>query len=147
MTGKHIIFGLAMFLVLSVGGVTTYLLQREAEAPTLWPPVVNVPPSAPAPVTLTGLPLCLPLKNPDSPQNDTCALGFRTDTGEYYALDFERMPKPPPDVSRGEILTLAGEIAPLENGTNSRFEQYEAVGLFMAASVISAPALSGDIAP
>jgi hypothetical protein len=148
MTGKHLVSVVTVFLFLLVATVMAYSWQRTTQKPALPDPVDAPVVAVPAPVskerTLTGLPLCLPQKNPDSPQTEECVLGFRTENGEYYALDFERMPKPLPDVSRGEVLTLAGEVTPLAVSNTSRFERYEASHLFFATSVIMAPALSSE---
>jgi hypothetical protein len=130
-----------MFLILAVSGVSAYLLLHNGIAPTSGPVVVESPVAPSAQVTVTGLPVCLALRNPDSPQEGRCALGLRADSGEYYALDLKRLPDPLPDVSRGEPITLMGEIVPLEVGAQNQWEPYEAASLFLAASVTQSSTL------
>lgn len=57
--------------------------------------------------TLTGTFSCLPHTDSKGPQTLECALGMLSDTGEYYALDFQKPADPSLFVS-GKHVTVSG---------------------------------------
>ncbi len=81
--------------------------------------------------TLTGEYTCLPHKNTSGPQTLECALGMKTDSGEYYALDFNLSSGPMPILATGERFTASGVLTPIEmlNSTHLR-DTYQVKGVF-----------------
>lgn len=69
---------------------------------------------APYKGTLTGEYVCLPHKNTKGPQTLECAFGLKTDSGEYYALDFNLTSQKIPNFKTGERYSVTGTITPVE---------------------------------
>lgn len=80
--------------------------------------------------TLTGEYVCLPHKDTSGPQTMECALGMRTDSGEYYALDFTLMSQMDPGVENGDRFTATGLITPVELLSTDHWQKYNMVGIF-----------------
>lgn len=80
--------------------------------------------------TLTGEYLCLPPVDQNGPQTLECALGLKTDSGEYYALDFMLMSQTPPVLATGERFTASGVIAPIETLSTDHWKKYPIEGIF-----------------
>jgi len=80
--------------------------------------------------TLTGTQVCLPHKNTSGPQTLECAIGMKTDSGEYYALDFSVMSQIPPNIPGGARFTATGLITPIENLSSDHWQKYSVQGIF-----------------
>ena len=80
--------------------------------------------------TLSGEYICLPHKNTNGPQTLECALGIKTEAGEYYAVDFNLMSQDYPDVKMGSVITANGVITPIENLSTDTWEKYPIEGIF-----------------
>lgn len=85
--------------------------------------------------TLTGEYLCLPHVDQDGPQTLECALGLKTESGEYYALDFRLMSQTLPMLAMGETFTASGLIAPIEMLSTDHWEKYPIVGIFSVTNL------------
>lgn len=98
--------------------------------------------------TLTGTEVCLPHKDTSGPQTKECALGMKTDTGEYYALDFGLMSSTTPDIRNGERFTASGVITPVERLSSDQWQKYAIEGIFSVTdSVVVHRDTSKDAAP
>lgn len=80
--------------------------------------------------TLSGEVVCLPHADTDGPQTMECAIGLKTDTGEYYALDFALMSQQHEPVNTGERLTANGTVTPLEMLSSDHWQRYAIEGIF-----------------
>jgi len=80
--------------------------------------------------TLTGEYVCLPHADTEGPQTMECALGIKTDSGEYYALDFNLMSQTPPNLATGDRFTASGVITPIERLSTDHWRKYDVEGIF-----------------
>lgn len=80
--------------------------------------------------TLTGEYMCLPHKDTSGPQTMECALGMKTETGEYYAVDWSMMSQTQPDLTPGEKFTATGLITPVERLSTDHWQKYPIQGIF-----------------
>lgn len=78
--------------------------------------------------SVTGLHVCLPVKNPNEPHNDICRFGIWTDEGDYFALDLTALPSTGFNFPTGTRLTVNGLVVPLENISADLLE-YDIIGL------------------
>lgn len=77
--------------------------------------------------TLSGTYVCLPHKDTTGPQTLECAFGLKTQTGEYYALDFGQ--GDPTQFMGGQEVTLTGTITPIEMLSSDQWQKYDVVGI------------------
>jgi hypothetical protein len=80
--------------------------------------------------TLSGEVVCLPHADTDGPHTMECAIGLKTDGGEYYALDFALMSQQHDPVDTGERLTANGTVTPLEMLSSDHWQKYAIEGIF-----------------
>ncbi len=80
--------------------------------------------------TLTGTHVCLPHADTSGPQTMECAIGMKTDTGEYYALDFSLMSQNNPNLQSGDRFTANGLITPVEMLSSDHWQKYAIEGIF-----------------
>jgi hypothetical protein len=80
--------------------------------------------------TLTGEYVCLPHTDTDGPQTMECALGIKTDVGEYYAVDFAAMSQIPPALVMGDRFSANGLITPIELLSTDHWQIYDIEGIF-----------------
>jgi hypothetical protein len=79
--------------------------------------------------TLTGTYVCLPHTNQKGPQTLECALGLKTDTGEYYALDFNAVPQSQFSLKMGDRFTMTGLITPVQMLSTDQWRKYPIEGI------------------
>lgn len=81
--------------------------------------------------TLSGVYTCLPHKDTSGPQTLECALGMRTDAGEYYAIDFGLLSQtPPPNLVTGNRFSAHGVVTPVERLSSDQWQKYPIVAIF-----------------
>jgi hypothetical protein len=80
--------------------------------------------------TLTGEYVCLPHADKTGPQTLECAFGIKTLSGEYYAVDFNMMSQPRPQLETGDKFTATGLITPIENLSSDHWQKYDIEGIF-----------------
>jgi hypothetical protein len=80
--------------------------------------------------TLAGEYLCLPHVDTEGPQTMECAFGIKTDTGEYYAIDFTLMSQEHRSVNTGERISANGVITPIERLSTDHWRIYPIEGIF-----------------
>lgn len=80
--------------------------------------------------TLTGEYICLKNVDQHSPQTFECALGIKTDTNEYYALDFDMMSQQQAALKTGDRFTASGLITPIEYLSSDHWQKYNVEGIF-----------------
>lgn len=80
--------------------------------------------------TLSGEVVCLPHADTSGPTTLECALGLRTDVGEYYALDFATMSQEQPAPETGTRLSANGLITPIEMLSSDHWKKYDIEGIF-----------------
>lgn len=79
---------------------------------------------------LTGTQVCLPHADTDGPQTLECALGMKTDSGEFYALDFgETLDGLPPGLQSDERFSVTGLITPVEMLSSDHWQKYAIEGI------------------
>lgn len=80
--------------------------------------------------SLTGEYVCLPHVNANGPQTLECALGLKTDAGEYYAIDFALMSQEHAQLMTGERIFANGLVTPIELLSTDHWRQYPIEGIF-----------------
>lgn len=91
--------------------------------------------------TLSGVQVCLPHKDTSGPQTLECALGLKTDSGEYYALNLQMLSQEQPVIPNGARVTANGLVTPIENLSSDRWQRYNVKGIF---SVTDSVVVEGD---
>lgn len=84
--------------------------------------------------TLSGTQVCLPHKG-NGPSTKECAMGIKTDAGEFYAMDFSPMSQTPPADLGDSRFTAQGVITPLEFLSSDQWQKYDIVGIFSVTSI------------
>lgn len=79
--------------------------------------------------TLTGLHVCLPVKDPSIPHNDICRFGIWTDEGDYYAIDLSVLQSEGFIYPVGTRLNVSGLLTPIEAISADFWQQYEIIGI------------------
>jgi hypothetical protein len=79
--------------------------------------------------TLTGVETCLPHKDTSGPQTLECALGIKTDSGEYYALDLNDAPEAQAIIAGGKRFVASGTITPVEMLSSNNWQKYDVEGI------------------
>ncbi len=87
--------------------------------------------------TLTGVQVCLPHKDTSGPQTLECAIGMKTDVGEYYALDFNLMSQAPVEIKNNERFTASGVITPIERLSTDHWKKYNVQGIFSVTDSVT----------
>lgn len=117
-------------------------LPGGSESPVQNPPVQEnggdalegpenaLPNDVPRRVSLSGTYVCLPHRNQNGPQTLECAFGLKTDTGEYYAIDFSAMSQTPPSVATGDTISANGLLVPIEQISSDQWRIYPIEGIF-----------------
>lgn len=86
--------------------------------------------------TLTGEYVCLPHRDTKGPQTLECALGMKTDSNEYYALDFNLVSGEAQKLMTGDRFTATGTITPLEMLSSDHWQKYNIEGIFSVSAPI-----------
>ena len=79
--------------------------------------------------TLNGEYTCLPHQDTNEPQTLECSLGLRTDSYEYYALDFSPTAQNYYGLTEGMRLSVSGMINPMGNIMSDLTQKYEVEGI------------------
>lgn len=85
--------------------------------------------------TLTGEHVCLPHRDQSGPQTLECALGIKTSTGEYYALDLNKLSPNTLDFATGDNLKVTGTVTPIERLSSDHWQKYQVTGILTVDSV------------
>lgn len=86
--------------------------------------------------TLTGEYLCLPHTDTKGPQTLECALGIKTESGEYYSLDFNSVSQTIPNIEMGTKFSANGLITPVELLSSDSWKKYPIKGIFSVTDSI-----------
>jgi len=86
--------------------------------------------------TLTGEYVCLPHTDQSGPQTLECALGMKTEAGEYYALDFGSDSQEIPTLKTGDKFTATGLITPIELLSTDHWQKYPVEGIFSVTDFV-----------
>lgn len=92
--------------------------------------------------SLSGEYLCLPYTDESEPQIGECVGGIKTNTDEYYAINFALMSQAHEPVRVGERVTAAGVVTPIERLSTDEWEKYPIAGIF---SVTDSLSIEGEI--
>lgn len=117
-----ILGGIAVILLAGFFALNTYIYQEKQADPA-----EEIEPYR---ATLTGEYVCLPHTDQNGPQTLECALGIKTDVGEYYALAFAPMSQTPPDLKTGDRFSANGTITPIEMLSTDHWQKYPIEGIF-----------------
>lgn len=127
---KKILIGAVVIIVLLVVGFfafNTYIYKQKQGTGAVVEPYR---------ATLSGVQMCLPHKDTSGPQTLECAIGIKTDAGEYYALDFNLMSLTPPTIANGQHFTASGVITPIERLSTDQWQKYNVAGIFSVTNAI-----------
>lgn len=86
--------------------------------------------------TLTGTQVCLPHADTSGPQTMECALGMKTDAGEYYALDLGTLSQGMPVLADGERFSATGLITPVELLGSDQWKKYAIEGILSVTDTV-----------
>ncbi len=120
-----IIFGIVAFVAILVGGffvLNQYIYNEKQEQ--------NPEAFEPYRATLAGEQVCLPPRDTTGPVTLECAIGLKTDVGEYYALDFNLMSQEVRPIMNGERFTANGTVTPIERLSTDHWQKYDVEGIF-----------------
>lgn len=112
--------GLVVALLFAFLAINQFIYQQKQG---------NGLPVEPYQATLTGEFSCLPHNDTSGPVTLECAFGIKTESGEYYALDFGEN-ESADQFRAGETATLTGTITPIENLSTDYWQKYDIVGIF-----------------
>jgi copper homeostasis protein (lipoprotein) len=119
---KKILFtflGAAMLLVVAFFWLNSYI-YNEKQGDT----------SEPEHTTLTGEYMCLPLAEEGSADTGDCAVGIKTEYGDYYAIDLGLMSMEAPALVEGDMIRAAGIITPIAELSTDYWKKYPVIGIF-----------------
>ena len=129
---------LAVVVIAAVIGYVVYM-----KAPAV-PEVVLDP--TPKQMTLSGVYECLPPVDPSGISTTECAFGVRTDSGEYYAVNFGQSAEAMEQFQAGARMKADGFVVIKEALSSDQWAKYNMKGIFTVTSVIeTAPQVSGKI--
>lgn len=86
--------------------------------------------------TLSGEYLCLPLVDMQEPILLECRYGIKTDSNEFYALDFLLYSQELPELEVGNRFTANGVITPIEYLSTDEWRKYNVTGIFSVTDSI-----------
>lgn len=93
-------------------------------------------PITPYAATLEGEYVCLPHRNTSGAITLECAFGLKTQTDEYYALDFGDN-IPPTNSVTGQNVVLEGIVTPIESLSTNQWQKYDIEGIFSVEKTIN----------
>lgn len=123
-TGKKVILIVALglgVLVVAFYALNAYIYSQKQGDGNSYEPYRG---------TLTGEYVCLPHRDADGPQTAECAMGLKTDVGEYYAIDFGLMPRGMPALVTGDRISASGIITPVERLSSDYWRKYPIEAIF-----------------
>lgn len=88
--------------------------------------------------TLSGEYLCLPHTEVSGVNTKECALGLKTEAGEYYAIDFNLMSQEHIVLNTGDQITATGLVTPVEMLSSDYWKIYPIEGIFSVTDSVSA---------
>lgn len=94
-----------------------------------WSPNASLD-STPQSVTLSGTYVCLPHIDTSGPQTEECAFGLKTDTGDYYAVNFGQSADAMRQFQHGAHITAEGFVVIKEALNTDQWAKYEMKGIF-----------------
>jgi hypothetical protein len=122
---NKILFGILALIALLVGGffvLNQHIYnEKQEQDPAAFEPYR---------ATLTGEQVCLPHKDTSGPQTLECAIGLKTDVGEYYAIDMSLMSQEHQPITNGERFTANGMVTPIERLSTDHWQKYDVEGIF-----------------
>lgn len=80
--------------------------------------------------TLSGEYVCLPPVDQNGPHTLECAFGIRTESGEYFAVDFSLMSQTAPALQAGDRFSADGLVTPIERISTNMWQKYDIEGIF-----------------
>lgn len=92
--------------------------------------------TAPQNVTLSGTYECLPHSDTTGPQTMECAFGLKTDSGDYYAVNFGASANAMDQFQSGKHIKAEGNVVPKEALSSDQWVKYNMKGIFTVTKVI-----------
>jgi hypothetical protein len=89
--------------------------------------------TVPTTITVSGLYVCLPVRDITKPHNDLCALGLMTDQGIYYAMDSSGVKSVL--FPTGDQIKVTGLMVPVEQLSSLTWQSYNIVGVIKVTEV------------
>lgn len=133
MTLNKSMFVLAAVVVIGLG-VLAVMRPLVGNAPSV--PSVPLDPT-PQSVTFSGTYVCLPHLDTTGPQTEECAFGFKTDAGEYYAVNFGESAEGMQQFQSGAYVTAEGFTVIKEALSTNQWDKYNMEGFFTITRVLS----------
>lgn len=124
---KKVLFAIATILIVVIGFFAfNSFIYQEKQAPSSDRKMQDITSYQ---GTLSGEYVCLPHKDQSGPQTLECAFGLKTDSGEYYAVDFSAMSQTNPGVNIGDRFQATGLITPIEMISSNHWQIYPIKGI------------------
>jgi hypothetical protein len=132
MTIKHTLLAVGSVLVLAMFGyfLAVHPFWKEAETEHLV--------ASPYNTTLSGTYTCLPHADTSGPQTLECAFGFKTDEGDYYAVNFGESADAMRQFQSGAHVTAEGFVVIKEALNSDHWQKYNMKGIFTITKVLDA---------
>lgn len=80
--------------------------------------------------TFTGEYVCLPLVDEGATNTAECAVGIKTEYGDFYAIDLGLMSQGAPALVEGDRIKASGIITPIAQLSTDYWQKYPVVGIF-----------------
>jgi len=129
---KSLMLGL-IIVVVSIAALWVFLRPQSApfqSSPIQTTPISSPKSDVPIEVSLAGEYLCLPHRDTDGPQTLECALGLKTNEGNYYALDFDDLLRSGEiDFGTGTRIVVSGQLVPIEQISSDQWQRYAIEGI------------------
>ncbi|HEY4528655.1 MAG TPA: hypothetical protein VJJ48_02420 [Candidatus Paceibacterota bacterium] len=84
---------------------------------------------------VTGNFSCLPVKEGGETE-ETCTLGLRSRSGEYYALDVSRIQDANTDLKAEDTIAVTGFVLPESSVLGSKWDKYAVVGIIKVNTLL-----------
>lgn len=120
------------FIVIIVMCVVAYMTLDYDKKGPINQPVENAPQN----VTLSGTYECLPHSDTTGPQTMECAFGLKTDSGDYYAVNFGASANAMDQFQSGKHIKAEGNLVLKEALSSDQWVKYNMKGIFTVTKVI-----------
>ncbi len=101
--------------------------------------------ATPQQVTLSGTYTCLPYRDGTVPEGDDCTFGLRSDSGEYYAVNFGASAEAMRQFQEREHITAEGFVVIREALSSDHWMKFNMKGVFTVTKMLQPSAPQGKI--
>lgn len=132
MVNKNTIIGIVLLIALAVVGYFFFSGYSFNFNKTKYAELDSTPRN----MTLSGTYVCLPHLDTTGPQTMECAFGLRTDSGEYYAVNFGQSADAIAQFQSEAHITAEGFVVIKEALSTDQWQKYNMKGIFTITKMI-----------